>query len=378
MVAINWKRNKDNMPPAAVLVLVGCVLLLAPARPVWCGQNILQKLVGSISENHSQNLLRKEFDRLNKLLTSTVDTDDVDKNMETVRKWIRHYVYEIKGRGVSGSLKALSLLESLSDVDPVPCSRSSHDTLVANDMAAREFLQKLRAKEKPKRRIDKIIYHYAIKEASECEFYYMSEFELAGEKMTPSNYVKLRGFITDLIASRVDKNMIRQYKLTNSSSLLDKKPIEASKFAEELKFHSSFWDLQDGQIAYKWLASFTGDDPVGGIFLNKIRYGGQWDIFNRAQVNEKQLIKLFRQHLVEPCKEYVEKLHGAFSNNLTLVKMNDDANHSNDPRIVEFYKHSAYWHGCRRFLSKQNVVFNNLVRWINRNGQTVTVSRSSD
>lgn len=197
--------------------------------------------------------LSDSYEQINEHLSSNVESEDLETNMNEARRWLDEEVSKSSDKRLAS---ALELLTSLATV--ASCNRESFEIVEANDYLTNHQAHDIGKGSAEETRVVKIVAHYATLQAEKCIKTYAKKIH--------QRYRTLKGLNTERVHQIADK-------LTWQPS----------------KNH--------GVIVYdviKQLAGGSHDATYLTMNSNE-----------RGPLNEEKLAELYRKYLVEPCKEFV-------------------------------------------------------------------------
>lgn len=327
--------------------------MIAVLASVWQGQVESFQDFYDVFWFGCPNNIRRCYDRINEFLTANVTTDDVEVNMNAIREWHTAMLRDLDSE--SGILdphdqkmsKALSQLEALSHNDgPDLCTSSTYAALSNNDKATRGILRKLKPGELPERRIDKIVYHYAMKYAQECSDYHLQSFKSSYQNIKKEYLFHVKSFIGSILRRHLEnkKNLLGFYDSKNADMFMRQKSFKTSQFAKSMR---SVKSEGDAEVANRLLSVFAKNRFSTGLDADEKGYK----------------IRAYEKLFVKPCENFVENFHDAFSHTPTII--NEVEPQNVDPEKAEFYENLAYYHGCNTFLRDQVELFQRMLKMTN-------------
>lgn len=253
------------------LVLVAVCLIGIQCTQAW----------SLFDKDHSLN-----FDAINQYLVENVrgdDVDDVDLNMNQASKWLD----QKRAAGKKNSLvKALEAFVSLMTIaSPEKCDLEGYKILsTVNDGTKGNAIKRLTTI----RRIDKLVRHYSIKHAQVCFAVY------------PEILAKKKAELSPGVEEKLEKlKYYNRIALTYRNKVLSL-PTDEEFTYSDVAIESEMFKIFD---LYYPIKSLAENDP-------DLKYLGKVEdqVKGTMVINEVKLRELFNKYVLEPCKEFDEKI----------------------------------------------------------------------
>lgn len=267
--------------------------------------------------------LKSDYDKLNEYLVETVPSEEIESNLEQLRKWLRET--EIPGpfKKVDKSMsKAINQILALQEVDQ-KCDHDGFVLLRANSYATRHFMRTKNVK--PQRRVDMIMHHYAIKHKERCWDLYPELVATAMQKLNGNSLTSIKALTTNEMGSGI--SMLKSEKIFSTIRELSKEDTDREYLQRQ---------------------------PTGKG--------------NQMAVNEKKLKELFKRYIYEPCKELDDHVGKEYLDVIIfdgfLLDADEYNNHSADPKYKEFLFNIESLKTCRKVVSGKQAIKKLLVRQV--------------
>lgn len=355
----------------SMILLVLALLLVISLNPneekqVLALNNWFSVIVDTFSRCKSD--LKPAYGVINHCLTEDLPGDDnFERNIAQVESYLGKKKPSIayKKKVSSSRLRdAIELFTELSKVDHSShrCSFEMTQTLMQNNAAADEAIERLMKTEKlfhfgsvaDIRRIDRLIFEAANRRAQVCQPIYKKQFIHHSREYPETDFMRLREYFDKLLEHKLRQNPVPYLSVDDNihiDDLINKKPIRIKTFIDKTKVGK----LKRADINFVLdyldrVATRNNDERV--IKLKKLTARPD----SKSAQNERKSINvaLFRDYLVEPCKDYINLFGSVFESaifdykikaRLTLSKWDEDD--------YKYQKYLIYFGLCRRFVSDE-------------------------
>jgi len=302
------------------------------------------KFFDCIQKNIGKARLRKEFDKINHDLELSVQSDDIERNMKAVYHWIISETKKRPGGADVDFLSALNLFSELSleEAPTAVCTKSTYRTLISNNIAMRDVVEKLRHKPKTLRRIEKIFIHFAQIYSNNCESSYMRSYRENVNSVKNTTLARVRSTMHQFVKLHVDKklhSLLPKLLVKDADELIKQRPIKASEFMKSVK---SFTTTKDSRLLFQLMNgtitnSSNSDGAMSGVKLSD----------GQSSENTFDVAQLIAENFTKPCEIFEKQLDNAFANDFSIFKTEELG--PEDEIRRQFYLDLTYYRACEVF-----------------------------
>lgn len=215
------------------------------------------------------SLMEKNYLRINEHILDKVPSDDLDETMNEARKWLSEI--QASDKGLAEALEMfLSLPKTKEGADRRRCSEENYKILYANTRATGGRARFAKYPDEAPRRVDEIVYHYAMNHAKYCHYFYL-------KGVLEPNYDRRAYKILEDYASELTKDMLGQIILNSVCNNPERAKITHDMLTESAELDPDF----------KYLLPVV--DKRAGV----------------KKVDSKKLNMMVKRHLIEPCKKFL-------------------------------------------------------------------------
>lgn len=282
--------------------------------------------------------LRSYYDEIDSFLRDKVPREDINDSMNVVERWAVRESKTYLNQDRALRLRALLQLKNLLQTDgPGRCSLSTSRILQNNDLSLRGALSKLSPGEIPKRRIERLVNHYALAFIQECDY------KEVLKEMNSDSLKLMTNIVGAFLSTRAVDELVcvklHTCKFDPSSAIfLQQHPTVVSNFAKKLE--NLRW--QDTMVIYKLLSNArrkNSDPSVKYLSGKRFNLGKNVDI-------------VYREFLRNPCLQYKAKVESSFGNSWALAQ--SKKLHKRMGTEGSLYENLAYYYGCTFILNKED------------------------
>lgn len=361
-----------------LLVVAQCLLMLnlnlGPRTQVlalnkWLGGFVLDRY-------SSEKLnLKPAFGVINHYLSTELPGDDnFDRNMQQAESLMGKKKPSIayKKKVSSSRLNtALELFTSLKNVQFVSrrCTHEMTKTLMRNNQAAENAIERMMKTEKlfyfgsvaDIRRIDRLVFDAANRRAQVCQPMYKKQFMHYSREYPETDFMRLREYFDSLLEYKLRNNPVPYLNVDDEihiDDLLQKSPIRVKTFIDKTKVGKLRQDEIDFVLDYlRKVGARNNDRRI--TKLDSVQ-GPE----TKSAANERKSINvaLFKDYLVEPCKDYISLFGSVFESALFDHKIKARAPVNKwDEDDYRYHKYLIYFGLCERFVHKEHKLLKQFV-----------------
>lgn len=226
------------------------------------------------------------YTRLNKFLVDHVNNDIADSNFAVAENWLK----EGSRLTPTGDVKQFLALKDIRD--DKTCDSKSYQTMAAN--VKETNLLELIKDNQVERRVDKIVKRVFLAEAKICQPAYVAKYKSKLDQLDKAEVKKAQTFAKETMDQSLFEQNVRDYDEPDAETMFSGF-IKPTLSVKGLAGHErcpleALREILGKDPDIKYL-SIVGDEATG-----------------KKSVDKKKLDQLVQDHLIAPCRYYVEKL----------------------------------------------------------------------
>lgn len=280
-----------------------------------------------------------EYGRLNKYLEAKVQSDDITANLAAAATWLADGKVLTPRRDLQ---QFVALNELVANNE---CNEKSYQ-IMANNLRATNLLQRMEDYN-VKRRVDIIVRSVFLKQAKQCEQAYTSQYQLDEALMDENLVKKAQVFARNFIDQTLLERNLYDYKQPDSKTLYEQF-VEPDLTIKTLLGHQkcprrALWEIL-GDVPQRKYLNLNVDEQTGKKYLDRLK-----------------LDQLVDEHLIAPCRYFVDQLGPKLFNQAKLYKTGFKVSQKDR----KFYFGWSCFNICDLFLRNKSTLTNDLINQIN-------------